>query len=66
MRQNADVMHGIPTSHSTEPSTRGIACRVENISMILVCKVNISSPEYWSGLAPLLGENEKMYLSDSP
>lgn len=65
MRQNADVMHGMPTSHSTEPSTRGIACQVENICTILICKVNISSPEYWRVLAPFLGENEKMQFSGS-
>jgi hypothetical protein len=66
MRQNADVMHGMPISHSTEPSTRGIACQVENISMILICKMNISSPEYWRVLAQFLGENEKIQFSDSP
>jgi hypothetical protein len=52
MRQNADVMHGTPTSHSTEPITRGIACKVENLSMVPVCKVSVSSI-----LAPLLDEN---------
>jgi hypothetical protein len=65
MRQNADVMHGIPTSHSTEPSTRGIACRVENLSMVLICNVSVLTPEYWSILPPRSEGSEKMQISDS-
>jgi len=41
MRQNADVMHGKPTSHNTDPNTFGIAYQAENISMILASNLSV-------------------------
>jgi hypothetical protein len=41
MRQNADVMHGKPTSHSTDPNTFGIAYQAENIPIILAPNLSV-------------------------
>lgn len=45
MRQNADVMHGKPTSHKTDPRTFGITCQAENISVAVLFNILIELPK---------------------